>query len=180
MSKTNKMVFTALMASAAFTIAVVMKLIPFTKLGASGGSISLAMLPIFIVGFTLGTKYGILGGVVYAIINFFFDGYGYHWASIIFDYLLAFGCLGICGLFKSKALKDNKPINYLFFILGMIVPCIIRFMMHTIAGTLAWETPFVASMVYNAPYVFLSMLLCIIVGVLIYPQLRKISSKYSK
>ena len=73
MSKTNKMVFTALMASAAFTIAVVMKLIPFTKLGASGGSISLAMLPIFIVGFTLGTKYGILGGVVYAIINFFFD-----------------------------------------------------------------------------------------------------------
>lgn len=179
MSKTNKIVFTALMVSAAFTIAVVMKLIPFTKIGASGGSLSLAMLPIFIVGFTLGTKYGILAGVVYAIINFFFDGYGYHWASIIFDYLLAFGCLGICGLFKNIALKDEKPINYIFFSIGIIIPCICRFIMHTIAGTLAWETPLIASAIYNAPYVFLSMVLCIVVGILIFPYLRKIKMKYS-
>ena len=178
MSKTNKIVFTALMASAAFTIAIIMKLIPFTKMGASGGSLSLAMLPIFIVGYILGTKYGILAGVTYAIINFFFDGYGYHWASIIFDYLLAFGCLGLCGIFKSKALKDNKLINYVYFSLGMIIPSIIRFLMHTIAGTLAWETPFGASAIYNAPYVFASMLLCLIVGILIFPQLRKISKKY--
>ncbi len=172
MNKIEKMVFTAMMVSAAFVIAILMKAMPLMKMP-NGGSISLAMLPLFILGFTLGLKYGLIGGVVYAIVNFLSDGYAFHWASLVFDYLVAFGAIGLSGLFSKYALRGNKMINYVYFALGMIIPSLIRLAAHTLAGMLAWDTPFWASLTYNAPYLLISLAICLFVGFLIYPFLSK-------
>lgn len=170
MRRVHKMVLTALMVSAAFVIAVLMKLMPLMAMP-NGGSISLAMLPIFIVGFMLGPKYGFMAGIAYGLLNFLSDGYAFHWASLIFDYLVAFGCLGVSGFFARYALRGYKPINYIYFALGMIIPSILRFASHTISGVIAYDTAWMASMAYNGPYVFASMLCCLVVGFLIYPFL---------
>ncbi len=172
MNKVEKLVFTAMMVSAAFVIAVLMKAMPLMRMP-NGGSISLAMLPLFILGFTLGLKYGLMGGVVYAVVNFISDGYAFHWASLIFDYLIAFGVIGLSGLFNKYALKGKKPINYVYFILGIIIPSLLRLASHTLAGMLAWETPFWASLTYNAPYLLISTAVCLVVGLIIYPYLSK-------
>ena len=170
MRKVHKMVLTALMVSAAFVIAVLMKLMPLMRMP-NGGSVSLAMLPIFIVGFMLGPKYGFIAGITYGLLNFLSDGYAFHWASLVFDYIVAFGCLGISGFFARYALRGKKRINYIYFALGMIIPSVLRFMAHTVAGVMAWNEPWWGSITYNAPYVFLSLLCCLVVGFLIYPFL---------
>lgn len=173
MNKIEKMVFTAMMVSLAFVVSIIMKAIPLMRME-NGGSISLAMLPIFIIGFSLGLKYGFIGALSYAVINFLSDGYAFHWASLVFDYLLAYGALGMSGLFANYALKGHKKINYIFFALGMIIPSLLRILFHTISGIMIVENiGIVGSLIYNAPYVLISLGLCLVVGFIIYPYLEK-------
>jgi thiamine transporter len=76
------------------------KAIPFMEMP-TGGSFSLAMMPVILNGYRNGTKWGIISGICYAVINFMIDGFWWHWGSIFFDYLIAFGILGLSGLFKN-------------------------------------------------------------------------------
>jgi len=119
----------------------------------------------------LGPKYGFIAGITYGFINFLSDGYAFHWSSLIFDYILAFGCLGISGFFARYALRGTKRINYVYFALGMIIPSFIRFVFHTLAGVVTWGTTWAYSIGYNGPYMLLSLLCCLVVGFLIYPFL---------
>ena len=171
MRKVEKMTFTAMMIALAFTIAEMMKLIPILQ-HPQGGSVSLALLPIFILAFYLGPVYGTIGGIGYGIINFFFDGYGYNPWSIVFDYVLAFGLVGLIAGFCSKwAMRGYKWYNFVSVIGGMTVACSVRFLMHTIAGTLAWNTPFGVSALYNAGYVYGSLGFCSAIILLAYKPL---------
>ncbi len=172
MNKIEKMVFTAMMVSLAVVVAIIMKAIPLMRME-NGGSVSLAMLPIFIIGFSLGPKYGFIGALSYAAINFLSDGYAFHWASLVFDYILAYGILGMSGFFSKYALRGHKIINYIFFALGMIIPSLLRLLFHTLSGILAFNTPFVGSLLYSGPYVLISLALCLVVGFIIYPFLEK-------
>lgn len=180
-NKVQKMSFTAISIALAVVIAELMKLIPILKMP-SGGSASLALLPIYILGFALGPVYGLIGGLSYGVINFFIDGYGYNPWSILFDYALAFGLAGVvAGLASKWAMKGFKWYNYVAFGAGMILSSFVRFWMHVIAGKLAWETPFVANIAYNAPYVFASCALCLAVGYAIYvPLTRLVISRFKE
>ena len=155
------MIETSLMVAFAVILDLIFKNIPFLDMP-MGGSASLTMLPIFVISFRRGPKWGIICGAVYSVINLLFDGKLYHWTSIFFDYLIAFGVLGIAGYFKVL-LGDNKVKNSLVFIIGTFFATLGRFVCATLSGMIAFETPFVASMVYNAPYIFVSMIMCIIV-----------------
>ena len=177
MKKLEKMVLTAMMVALAFVISILMKVIPILRMP-NGGSASLAMLPIFILAYMLGPVYGIIGGFAYSVVNFFFDGYAFHWASLVFDYFVAFSCLGLCGFFKKWVFRGKGWYNYGFFILGMTLVSTIRFFSHTVAGYIAYQPiTFLESCAYNAPYVYASLGLCIAVGVLIYPTISQFVQK---
>lgn len=177
MKKLEKMVLMAMMVALAFVLSIIMKEIPILRMP-NGGSVSLAMLPIFILAYMLGPVYGVIGGFAYSVVNFFFDGYAFHWVSLVFDYFVAFSCLGLCGFFKKWVFRGNGWIHYGLFILGMILTSTIRFFSHTIAGYIAYQPiTFLESCVYNAPYLYASLGLCIAVGVLIYPTLSRFVQK---
>lgn len=177
MKKMEKLVLTAMMVALAFVISIVMKEIPILKMP-NGGSVSLAMLPIFILAYMLGPVYGVIGGFAYGIVNFFFDGYAFHWASLVFDYFVAFSCLGLCGFFKKWVFRGNAWYHYGFFILGMVLTSTIRFFSHTLSGYIAYQPiTFAESCAYNAPYVYASLALCIVAGVLIYPTIQQFIRK---
>jgi thiamine transporter len=141
-----------------------------------GGSITLTMLPIIIVSYHLGFKWGFTAGAVYGLMNLLMDFVVYHWASIFIDYIFAFGFISICSVF-TKALKGNK----VHFVLGIILGGFARYLMHGLSGVLLFAEytpegthPFVYSfIIYNGPYMLGSVILCIVVGLLIYPSITK-------
>lgn len=166
---------TAIMVALAVLLDLIFKMIPLLKMP-NGGSISIAMLPLILNGYRNGVKYGIIGGICYAIINFMLDGFFWHWGSIIFDYLLAFGVLGLTGLFKELG-KSKK-----YYILGIILVCFIRYILHSLSGVIffseyaeswfnannssfAYGSVFLYSFViYNGPYMLGSTIASVIIA----------------
>ncbi|AIO19164.1 Thiamine transporter ThiT [Candidatus Izimaplasma bacterium HR1] len=135
-----------------------------------GGRVSLSMLPIFIVTYRHGFRYGIYAGVIYSIMNLLLDGAIYHWASVPLDYLIAFGSLGL-GYIGVLLLGKN----FKGFALMVVIGSFFRFLSSFISGIIlvtanpTWlpgEFTAIApySAVYNAYYMVPSAILIIIVG----------------
>lgn len=77
-----------------------------------GGSVTLfGMLPIILLGYILGTKWGLLGGTCTGIINLIFGGYVIHPAQLVLDYVLAFAVMGLSGLVRNK--KNGLTLGYI-------------------------------------------------------------------
>ena len=152
---------TSILIAFAVVLELIFKLIPFMDMP-QGGSFSLAMLPILILSFRRGPFYGILGGIIFGIINLLIDGVLYHWTSFFLDYTLAFGLIGVAGIF-NPLLKENSKRNILFLIIGSVVGIFFRLSSTVLSGMIAFETPFVGSVIYNAPYILVSGLMCIVI-----------------
>ena len=119
----------------------------------TGGSVTLlSMLVICLPGYWFGLETGLLTGVAYGVLQFIIDPYVLYPMQVVVDYFLAFGALGLSGLFSNA--KHGLMKGYVAAVLG-------RFVFVTISGwiffgTYAWEgwNPFLYSLVYNASYIF--------------------------
>ncbi|WP_312372156.1 energy-coupled thiamine transporter ThiT [Lachnoclostridium sp.] len=118
-----------------------------------GGSVTLfSMLFICLIGYLYGAKTSIIVGVAYGILQFVIKPYIYHPAQILLDYPLAFGALGLSGLFYKS--KNGLLKGYLVGITG-------RWLFTTLSGYIffgsyAWEgwNPLLYSMAYNGAYIY--------------------------
>ncbi|MFA7075532.1 MAG: energy-coupled thiamine transporter ThiT [Candidatus Izemoplasmatales bacterium] len=160
-----------------------------------GGSISPAMLPIFIIAYRRGIKTGLFSGFIFAIIQLIIAGMisssviaaipesdyiGPTWLKLILvyllDYIIPFTLLGLAGIFKN-GLTKVKP-----FVFGILLASFIRYICHGLSGILIWgsytswfnETygtnvnPFVYSfIVYNLPYMVASTIFCVLIGIIL-------------
>ena len=143
-----------------------------------GGSICLAMLPIFLFACRWGVGPGLMSGLVLGILQFVFDGgFALGWQSIIGDYLVAFTVLGLAGLFRGR--------NSSIFV-GTAVGSAARFLVHYVVGATIWAeympeeffgmtmtTPWFYSLLYNAAYMLPNMLITLLVAALLYRPLKK-------
>ena len=152
---------TSILVSLTVVLDLIFKMIPFMDMP-QGGSVSLTMLPLLVIAYRNGTKWGVIGGVTYAIINLLLDGKLYHWSSIFLDYLFAFGVIGLAGVFKSFVEKSSNKLSYVYLVLGSSLVVVARLAFAVLSGIIAFETPFVPSLVYNAPYILISGALCIV------------------
>jgi len=109
-----------------------------------GGSITLfSMVPIMFVGFSYGSKAGILSGVVYGVIQCIIgasNSLAYLTHSILlfvicllFDFLIAFSALGLAGAFK-KSIKNPQ----VAFGLGALLSGLLRYICHFVSGWIVW------------------------------------------
>lgn len=130
-----------------------------------GGSITPAsMLPMFLFSVTFGPIPGMIAGVAYGFLQFIQDFYFVHWAQLFIDYPLAFGALGLAGLYRKN----------------MIVACFIggfgRFLMHFLSGVIFFASfagdanVWLYSLIYNGSTIGVDVLICIVVAML--PQVQ--------
>ena len=71
----------------------------------TGGSITLlSMLVICLPGYWFGLGAGIATGVAYGVLQLLIDPYVLYPLQLVVDYLLAFGALGLSGLFSNAKL----------------------------------------------------------------------------
>ncbi|MBQ3134003.1 MAG: energy-coupled thiamine transporter ThiT [Clostridia bacterium] len=128
-----------------------------------GGSITLAsMLPIVLIAYRHGTRWGLLTAAVYGLLqallgaeNFgYVPGFAAFVCILLFDYLLAFLGTALGGAFRK--VKDPA----LGLALGAATACALRYLCHVISGCTVWaSTPFLTdgaavsfSLLYNLSY----------------------------
>lgn len=129
----------------------------------TGGSITLlSMLVIALPGLFFGLVPGILTGIAYGFLQMLIDPYILYPMQLVVDYILAFGALGLSGLFVNC--KKNALIK------GYIAAIVGRFIFAVISGWIffgeyAWEGwgAFSYSLAYNAIYIFSEAVLTVIV-----------------
>jgi thiamine transporter len=133
----------------------------------NGGSISLEMLPIFLMALRWGCAPGLLVGFVYGLLQIFIDGaIAWGWQSLLLDYLVAFTPLGLAGLFRK--MKGGVYV-------GPIVGAFVRFVVHFISGitiykivaptelfNVTFTSPWMYSLAYNGSYMLISLIICLI------------------
>ncbi len=124
-----------------------------------GGSITAAsMLPLVLFAVMFGPKVGITAGVAFGLLLSMQDGFIIHEMQFLLDYPLAFGSIGLAGLYKK-----NIAIAALIAGLG-------RFVFHFISGVIFFYmfapegmNPFLYSFIYNFSTVGVDTLIVVIV-----------------
>ena len=121
-----------------------------------GGSVTLgSMVPILLLAFRRARIYG--------FVQLFLDGWFYSPIGMFLDYPLAFGVLGIAGLFK----KLPEVV--------VIIALVCRLICHFISGVVFFGiyapermSPIIYSAIYNSGYMLLEMFIsCILIYLLI-------------
>lgn len=149
-----------------------------------GGSITLlSMLPVCVIAICYGTRWGLFCSVLYAFVQILLDlgklmGYGMTpqiWiGSLIFDYIIAFGSLGISGAFRKRGTWGICS--------GICVSMFLRFLSHFISGSILFGTfapegwnIYLYSLCYNGSYMLPEMILTVVGACLLFrlPQVKK-------
>ncbi len=135
----------------AMALAMVTSFIKFASLP-FGGSITLfSMFFIALIGYIYGFRIGIVTGMAYGLLGLVTGPYIYHPVQVLLDYPLAFGMLGLAGLFTAK--RHGLIAGYALGVFG-------RFIMHVISGYIFFASsapegmhPLIYSLGYNATYI---------------------------
>lgn len=173
-NKTRKLTETAIMIALATALSYVTVFnLPM------GGSVTLfSQVPIVIIGYRYGWKWGCATGVIHGILqmllqglgNFaYVKGIGSYLVLIFADYVLAFMVLGLCGgLFKGM---KNQSVA---LGIGAFTGSLLRFLCHFISGVTiwgeyaeGWKAVWIYSLGYNGSYMAAEAALTVIGVVLL-------------
>ena len=173
-TKTRALTEGALMVAAATALSYV-KLLELPQ----GGSVCIGMLPIFLYCARWGCKESFLASFAYGLLQLIFDG-AYAWGptSMLLDYVLAFGVLGVACLFRKQ--KGGVFV-------GTVVGCVCRFIVHFISGVTIYKilaptefmkwtftSPSAYSLVYNGSYMLPNTILAVVICALLIKPAAKL------
>ena len=147
-----------------------------------GGSITaVSMLPLMLFSYTFGIIPGLLTGTAYGVLQFLQTPSMlpiaplYAICQIILDYILAFGCMGLAGMF-GKSQKDDR----IYLPSGIAVASALRFVCSVLSGVLFFaeyagnQNPWIYSALYNGSYMLPELILTAVVGAFIGPRLCRV------
>lgn len=140
----------------------------------TGGSITLlSMLVICLPGYFFGLVPGIITGVAYGVLQMLIDPYILFPAQLVVDYILAFGAMGLSGLFSESKYGIVK--GYIAAIIGRYVFAVISGWIFF--GSYAWDgwSALPYSLAYNAIYIFAEAAITIVI--LMIPAVRNALGK---
>ncbi len=90
------------------TFAMVIDILPLSIKLPTGGSISFAMIPIFIIAYRWGFKSAFLGGLVWGLLQIVVgDAYILTPVQAFIEYFIAFAFIGFAGLFYRPIQKST-------------------------------------------------------------------------
>lgn len=128
-----------------------------------GGSVTLfSMLFICCIGYWYGLRAGLMTGVAYGLLQLISDPYIISLPQMITDYLLAFGALGLSGLFCNK--KNGLIKGYIAGVIGRYFFAFLSGLIFfgSYAEGTGMSAP-VYSLAYNGAYLGLEALITLIV-----------------
>lgn len=138
-NQTKRLALTGVM----LALAVILSFLKVFEAPFGGSVTACSMLPIMVIGYTYGVKWGMLAGVTDGVLQAIFGATmtgAYASQNVVgivlitcIDYLLAFSVLGLAGLFKGKL--TNHTVS---FSLGIVVASLIRLLCHFTSGCILY------------------------------------------
>lgn len=159
-------------AGVAIAIAQVLSFITLFHMPQGGSIKAASLVPLMMFAYRWGGTRGIWAGVVYGVLHFLL-GFksSIHYLSIILDYLVAYGAIGVCGYFKD---------NITGLVSGSIVAIALRWFASVTSGAVVFasyapqgQNPWIYSMIYNASYMVPDGILNIIVLLFVYQGVKR-------
>ena len=162
-------------------LAIVLDRVVRIPLGATGGSINISMVPLYVIALRHGWfKSFIAGGIVYGLITCLFDGYGLICYPL--EYFVAFGAICILGV-ASKYINGikldsfkNICVSYGLLIASIVLATFVRIFAASIDSVLIWKYTFGAALAYNIPYVSLSSIFVCVIMCFLLPVVKKLNN----
>ena len=166
-------------------LAMVLSMIKVYKLPLGGSVTLLSMLPVCMISLKYGVKWGFFCSFLYAFIQLGTDlGEVMAWGMdvrmwigcIVFDYMLAYGILGLSGIFR----KRKTPV----MLTGVGIAVTIRFISHYISGAIffdiwmpeQFDNPYLYSLLYNGSYMLPELIFTLMGAGILFgvPVIRKL------
>ncbi len=171
---TRKLTETAIM----LALAVLLSYVTVFQAPMGGSITAFSQVPIVIIGYRYGFKWGAGTGVIYGVLEMLLQGLGNfayvkgfaaYLILILADYVVAFMVLGIGGAIFRKVIKNQT----LALALGGAVASLLRFVCHFISGVTiwgeyadGWKSVWAYSFGYNGFYMLFEGILTV-VGVVV-------------
>ncbi len=166
MSDTRSIVYGAISIALSFALSYA-KLFKLPQ----GGSVTFAsLLPLMVYCCMFGTRRGLVVCTIYGVLQALQDPFIIHPMQFLLDYPLAFGLIGVSGIFMEKGVfKEKKIVAFLF---GGIIAVVLRYACHVCSGVFAFAdyadldkygSAIVYSMAYNS-FTFVDMALALVAG----------------
>jgi thiamine transporter len=184
----------AIMVALSCALFAVSEFIPWPNWLQGGGITLFGQVPIIVLSYRRGLKAGIPAALVLAIFelimglsNFaYVKGFGSYLIVALFDYIIAFGVLGLGGVFRN--LKGNDKIK---IAAGAALACLLRFICHFISGVTVWrdytsdlKASIIYSITYNGGYMLPETIITLIgvlaVAIILPKELTKFMNKENK
>lgn len=139
-------------------LATVLSLVKLFELPYGGSITAFSMVPILIIAFRYGPKWGMLAGFVNSLIQLLLGAGTLSYATsavaaiaiILLDYIFAFSFFGLAGIFKKQIKNDAVAAA-----VGATFVCFIRYFFHVISGCTVWagiSIPTGAALMYSLSY----------------------------
>ena len=174
--KTKKLTVSALM----LALSTVLSFCVIYRLPSGGAVTAASMAPIIILSLMYGTKWGVFSALVYAVLQGvvgFYPPPVQNFVSflivILFDYVFAFGCLGLAHFFAGLTKKYSA-------IFASVAVVFLRFLCHLVSGIAIWsvyapegQSPFLYSLIYNGSYMLPELIITAVVTGIIMSKIPK-------
>ena len=150
-------------------------------IGATGGSINLGLIPLFVIALRHGAVKGFIASAfVFGLITCLTDGYGFN--TYPFDYLVGFGGCAVLGFFNKYCFTSNEKgyskWGFLWISIGVIVASVIRFIGSTASSMINYGYKFLPACSYNAVYVFVTGAVSLGAMLLLYIPLARVNKRF--
>jgi thiamine transporter len=149
-----------------------------------GGSVSLGMLPLFVLAFRRGLAPGLVAGALYGLVDLMINPYVVHWAQLILDYPLAYLLVGLAGVVSVRLMASGgqQPDRRFISLVatGITIGALGRYLAHVLSGVIyfsefapAGQPVWLYSALYNL-YVPVSAAGCFVAAIVVVPALARI------
>ncbi len=143
-------------------VATVLSMVKLLDLPYGGSVTACSALPILLIGYRHGTKFGIFAACVYALLQLLLGANTLSYFStplsiiaiILLDYVIAFAVLGLGGVFRRAGRAQGQAL-----VSSALLCSVLRYACHVISGCTVWaglsiptEAALVYSLAYNATY----------------------------
>ena len=139
----------------------------------NGGSMTLAFVPIFIMGYKHGLKGGLLTGLLIGTIQLIWSSYLINFAQVLLDYIIPNVVLGLVGIVSKQVLTSSPLKKNIYICVSVIIVSVLRLASLVASGMLYWSTPFGGSLVYNGTFTLISCVASLIVTIILENTLYK-------
>lgn len=139
-------------------LAAVLSFVKILELPYGGSVTAFSVVPIVIISYRHGVKWGLLSGFVFSIIQLIQGASTLSYATsfwaavtiILFDYVIAFTVIGLAGFLRNKVSNPSAAA-----VTGTVGICALRYICHVISGCTVWagvSIPSTDGLLYSLSY----------------------------